>query len=195
MSAPDPSGWLDRHGDYLFRYALTRLRDEAQAEDLVQETLLAALRGREAFAGRSSERTWLVGILKHKLIDHFRRGARETPAGDLLADVPAHDEFFRDSGEWAGHWEAAFAPGSWELTPATALERAEFWEVLDGCLGALSERAARAFMLRELDGCPSEEICEVLGVSRSNLWVLLHRARLQLRRCVGAGWFREGVEQ
>jgi RNA polymerase sigma-70 factor (ECF subfamily) len=194
MARSDPTLWLDQHGDYLFRYAMLRLRDEAKAEDLVQETLLAALKGSESFAGRSSERTWLVGILKHKLIDHFRSTSRETPVSDFAADELTHDEFFRSAGEWKEHWEVAYAPAGWEMTPETAYEQTEFWLVFDGCLSSLSERIARAFTLREVDGHTSEEICEILQVSTNNLWVMLHRARLHLRRCIGMNWFREGIK-
>lgn len=193
MAGPDPAAWLDEHGDSLFRYAMTRLRDRALAEDFVQETLLAALQSHDRFDGRSSERTWLVGILKHKIADHFRRTSRERPvAGDEIESV-AGDEYFAESGKWAGHWKAEFAPVEWTATPETELEHAEFWKVVDGCLSPLPERMARAFTLREIDGLSTEEICEILQVSTSNLWVLLHRARLRLRRCIEVNWFRRAA--
>jgi RNA polymerase sigma-70 factor (ECF subfamily) len=107
-----------------------------------------------------------------------------------MGDSLAHDEFFRASGEWTDHWEVSYAPSEWEMTPATAFERAEFWAVFDGCLASLPDRMAQAFTLRELDGQSSEEICEVLNVSTNNLWVMLHRARLHLRRCIELNWFR-----
>jgi RNA polymerase sigma-70 factor (ECF subfamily) len=194
-TSPDPTIWLDQHGDYLFRFALVRLRDEALAEDAVQETLLAALKGADGFSGRSSERTWLVGILKHKLIDHFRRSSRELAVGIAADEGSEHEEFYMSGGEWPDHWEPAFSPAGWRLTPESALERAEFWELFESCLGNLSDRLAQAFTLREVDGMSCDEICDVLNVSTSNLWVMLHRARLQLRRCVGVGWFGEGAAQ
>jgi RNA polymerase sigma-70 factor (ECF subfamily) len=190
MPSPNPASWLDEHGDCLYRFAMVRLRDPALAEDLVQETLLAALASYEKFAGRSSERTWLVGILKHKLIDHFRRSSREAPAPDLDAEPFTGDEYFRDSGEWADHWRPDRAPVEWGPSPATALEQAEFWRIFDACLAPLPERTARAFTLREIDGLTTEEICEILSVTASNLWVMLHRARLGLRRCIELNWFR-----
>src|ERR1051325_9770151 len=99
-AAPDPSAWVDQHGDYLYRYALMRLRDPALAEDVVQETLLAALQSRHAYQGRSAERTWLTGILKHKLVDHFREASRQAYSGRVEGEEFEHDELFRAEGEW-----------------------------------------------------------------------------------------------
>lgn len=188
--SPDPSAWVDEHGDYLFGYALFRLRDAAAAEDAVQETLLAALQGRQTFAGRGSERTWLTGILKHKLSDYFRRLGRETPVSQLEEESFEHAEFFRQSGEWEGHWESDRAPLEWRATPEESLRQSEFLRVLDECLSPLPARVSGAFVLREVDGLASEEICQLFGVTTNNLWVMLHRARLHLRRCVELNWFR-----
>src|SRR3712207_5459668 len=117
-ASADPSLWLERHGDYLYRYALFRLRDPAAAEDAVQETLLAALQAYEGFAGRGSERTWLTGILKHKVVDHFRRASRQRPAVQPGDESFEHPELFRDSGEWVGHWRADKAPTDWRADPS-----------------------------------------------------------------------------
>src|ERR1043165_4696868 len=102
--SPDPAVWLDEHVDYLFGYAMFRLRDASAAEDAVQETLLAALQGHKEFAGRGSVRTWLTGVLKHKPADHFRRAGRETPLSQLEGESFEHAEFFRPEGEWREHW-------------------------------------------------------------------------------------------
>jgi RNA polymerase sigma-70 factor, ECF subfamily len=185
----DPSAWVDEHGDYLFRYAKFRVREDAVAEDIMQETLLAALQGYHRFAGRGSVRTWLVGILKHKITDYYRRASRETPASQLEGDAPAHDEFFRDAGEWVDHWKPERAPVEWQADPAELLRQGEFWEVYSRCLAPLPQRVASAFTMREVDGLTSEEICEVLSISVNNLWVMLHRARMHLRRCLELNWF------
>ena len=187
--APDPGAWVDEHGDYLFRYAKFRVREAAVAEDIVQETLLAALQAYHNFAGRGSVRTWLVGILKHKITDYYRRVSRETPASQLEGEWLEHNEFFRDSGEWAHHWRPDQAPVDWGTNPAELLQQGEFWEVFNGCLSPLPPRVASAFTLREVDGLTSEEICASLGISPNNLWVMLHRARLHLRRCLELNWF------
>ena len=186
---PDPGAWVDEHGDYLYRYALFRLRDATAAEDAVQETLLAALQAYTKFAGRGSERTWLVGILKHKITDHFRRMSREAPAGQREGEGPAHDEFFRE-GEWQDHWKVEYAPTDWHASPAALAEQHEFWLVFQNCLAPLPQRTASAFVLREVDGLTSEEICEVLSITVNNLWVMLHRARLHLRNCLELNWFK-----
>ncbi len=178
-----PEDWLQAHGDALYRYALARVRDRTLAEDLVQETLLAALRGRSGFAGRAAERTWLIAILKNKVIDHFRKHAREQSL-DALEDP---DELIEAQFEVDGHWRSP--PGAWS-NPVAAFENEEFWGRFAECLEGLPERQARAFSLCELDGLAGEEACKVLGVSATNLWVLLHRARLRLRQCLEIRWFQ-----
>ena len=186
----DCAAWLDEHGDYLYKYAVFRLRDDTAAEDCVQETFLAALRAYEKFEGRGSERTWLVGILKHKIIDHFRKVEREAPIGEDVEEGPEHLEYFERTDQWAGHWNADRAPSDWHATPAELIERADFWKVFNDCLTPLPQRTVSAFTLREVDGLKSEEICEILGISANNLWVMLHRARLHLRNCLEVNWFK-----
>ncbi len=188
-AAADPSEWVDLHGDHLYRYALLRLRDAALAEDVVQETLLAALQSRRDFEGRSAERTWLTGILKHKLVDHFRRASRQVCASPDEGEEFGHDELFRREGEWRGHFAPDRAPVEWLATPAELLEQGEFWGTFRRCLSPLPARLASAFTLREMEGMASEEICEVLGINVNNLWVMLHRARMHLRRCLELNWF------
>lgn len=188
--SPDPGRWLDDHGDYLFKYAVFRLRDDTAAEDAVQETFLAALKAYEKFEGRGSQRTWLVGILKHKIVDHFRRAVREAPLGEETDEASDHREFFERADEWKGHWNNDYAPTDWHATPAELLERSDFWKVFTDCLSPLPQRTANAFTMREVDGHTSEEICEILSISVNNLWVMLHRARLQLRNCLEVSWFK-----
>ena len=179
-----PEQWLTEHGDALYRYAFFRLQDAALAEDLVQETLLAALQSQASFAGRSSERTWLTSILKNKLIDHLRKYSREQPfAADTDADDVV-DDLFADDG-WS-HWKVP--PSVWD-NPGAALEQHQFWEVFMLCMGALPERQAQTFVLCELEGLEGAEACKVLGLTTSNVWVMLHRARLRLRECLEKQWF------
>ena len=187
---PDPGAWLDAHGNYLYRYALFRLRDAALAEDAVQETLLAALQAYASFAGRGALRTWLVGILKHKITDQFRRQAREAQAPTREGEEFAHEEFFCAQGEWKEHWEEAYAPADWQASPAALVEQNEFWLIFQDCLAPLPARISSAFVMREVDGLSSEEICKVLSVKVNNLWVMLHRARLHLRHCLEVNWFK-----
>ena len=184
----DPNKWLDSHGDYLYRYALVRVRDTSVAEDLLQETLLAGVGGHQAHAGRSSERTWLVGIMKHKVIDHFRRVARNAPF-QLSAEREAEIDCFEESGPWRGHWREDRAPSNWMVDTSQCFESAEFWATFDRCLSQLPQQMSIAFTLREIDGLPSTEICEILNITPNNLWVLLHRSRTKLRQLLEANWF------
>lgn len=183
----DPALWLQQHGDYLFRYAMFRLRDPVAAEDVVQETLLAGLQSHEGYEGQGSERTWLTGILKHKIIDHYRRISR-TQQIPTCEETDEYDPF-ETSGPWAGHWLEDLAPTKWQVNASIALESKEFWEIFDRCLSQLPPRTALAFTLREIDGMSPQQICEVLNVSATNLWVMLHRARLKLRGKLETEWF------
>lgn len=188
MAQNSPERWLDEHGDALFGFAYLRLRDRDAAEDLVQDTLLAAWRGRASFAAHSSERTWLVGILKHKLADHWRRAGREqrhaAPLGTEALDPELLDALFDDARR--GHWRAP--PSAWS-DPDAALEQRQFWQVFNACVAALPPAQAQAFSLCELDGLRGEEACKAMGVAATNLWVMLHRARLRLRACLEKNWF------
>ncbi len=148
------------------------------AEDLVQATFLSALRGAGSFQGRSGERTWLVGILKHKVVDHFRRARREFLSEELETREGVGGEYI----DRQGHWRVGQA--EWLTQPERAVEREEFWKALNGCLEHLSEGHRKVFVLRELEEQEAEDICQALGISLSNLWVSLHRARLQLRACL-----------
>jgi RNA polymerase sigma-70 factor (ECF subfamily) len=180
----DPQAWLAEHGDALYRYARARVRDATAAEDLVQETLLAAWQARERYAGRAAERTWLIGILKNKLIDYLRRCNREQPF-DPAADNDAEIEAMFEPDPSA-HWRRP--PSVWEQ-PAECLEQKEFWAVFADCLERLPPRQAQALTFTLIDGLPAEEVCKVLALASTNLWVLLHRARLRIRQCLEDQWF------
>jgi RNA polymerase sigma-70 factor (ECF subfamily) len=169
---------------YLLRYATLQLRDTAAAEDAVQEALLAALAGEANFAGRSNLRTWLTGILKHKIVDTIRRQSRERPASDLeLAGESDESDALFDR---RGHWQET--PDAWEQ-PEGALGQKQFLAALDACLRALPGRTARVFMMREHLGLETPEICKELGITPTHCWVMLHRARMALRLCLETNWF------
>ncbi len=177
---PEAREWPDRYGDALYRYAFARLRRPHDAEEAVQETLLAALRARGQFQGHSQPLTWLTGILKRKVVDQMRGATRAARGSE--EDLSTLDAWFDARGKWR-KW-----PRRWD-DPAAAAERSEFWDVVRGCLARLSPRMAAAFTLRTLDEQPLAEVCRDLEISTGNLWVLLHRARLQLVRCLELHWF------
>ena len=184
-AANDPSRWVDEHGDVRYRYGLVRVRKPEIAQDLVQETLLAAMRSYEKFAGQSSVRSWLCGILKHKLGDYFRKLGRETSFTDLAFLADEYSEKFVPEGYWV-HMNG---PKEWKPEVDEVMHRDEFWKVMRECLGRLPDRVATVFMMREMDEIESKEICATLSISDSNLWVMLHRARMALRECLAANWF------
>lgn len=168
---------LFQHADYLYRFAYARLKDKHAAEDLVQETFLAAVKSAN-FAMKSTQRTWLTGILKHKIIDIFRREQREVPISDLINDSDIScDDFFDENGKWID------GVNVWDI-PDDALEQKQFLNMLDDSIQKLPENLSTIFLMREVYGYENQEICERLNISRSNAWILLHRARLQLQKKV-----------
>jgi RNA polymerase sigma-70 factor (ECF subfamily) len=182
-AAPGPSQWVQRYGDTLFRYAMERVDRQAVAEDLVQETLLAGLAARERFQGESTEQTWLVGILRRKIADHFRKQSRERAfVLDESTDSESRQEFDR-----RGHW--SYQPGRWPRDPAETLEDREFWAVFERCLSSLPPPLGETFSLREVEGLKTEEVCKILGLTATNMGVRLYRARSLLRRCLELHWF------
>lgn len=191
MMSPDPSTWLDKYGDMLYRFALVRIRDTVAAEDLVSETLLAALRQRDTFRGQSSESTWLIGILKHKIIDYVRRLYRDQPHSD--AETLSSNDYrgFRSDGEWA----SGFFPSDWGFDPHGMLEREEFWRAFEHCLSLLPRRMASIFALYVVDDVPSKDLCNDFNLSPTNLRVVLYRSRKQLRDCLEMNWFQKETDK
>lgn len=179
----EPEYWLSRHGDALYRFAYARVRRREVAEDLVQEALVAAWRGRGEFAGQAAERTWLTAILKRKVIDWLRVQVREQqPAPDESEGTIA--DLFDARGKWKT------PPVRWTHDdPADLAERQEFWTVMTACAGKLSSRLRNVFTLRYLDDAAADAICQQVGLTPTNLWVTLHRARLQVWQCLSRNWF------
>ena len=176
---------IEQHRTYLLRYASLQLRDAGAAEDAVQNTLVAALEGLGRFSGKSSVKTWLTGILKHKIIDHMRRQAREQPliSGDADSnEAEAADALFLENGHWRQ------PPSNWG-DPDKALENKAFMAAFEECAKNMPAKTARAFMMREVMELSTEDICKELEVSTTNCWVILHRARLSQRECLEVKWF------
>jgi RNA polymerase sigma-70 factor (ECF subfamily) len=179
----NPEKWVDLYGDYLYRFALYRVYETTVAEDLVQETFLAALGSFKNFQYHSSIKTWLTGILKHKIIDHFRKQAKEQQMNDIESNINKLEDLFDQNGHWK------IKPANWNADPQKLYDQKEFIKVLHKCLTELPGRQASAFILREIVGKNTKEICKILDVSTTNCWVLLHRARMYLRRCLEINWF------
>ncbi|MBI2313111.1 MAG: sigma-70 family RNA polymerase sigma factor [Betaproteobacteria bacterium] len=191
--AADALAALEAHRSYLVRYAMLQLRDPVKAEDAVQETLLAALENQARFAGKSQVRTWLTGILKHKIVDQLRAQSRETAISGLVAegdgeddDVAVFDALFNGRDHWGDD-----RPSDWG-DPERTLENKRFWETFEMCSKLMSAQVARVFMMREVLGLSTEEICKDLSITPTNCWVMLYRARMSLRMCLEKRWFGEG---
>ena len=174
----NPKDWVDLYGDNLFRYALPRVKDATTAEELVQETFLAAMRTKDRFKGRSSEKTWLFSILKHKIIDFYRLKNKEMIGTEVEEQLQNKDDFFNENGAWH------IKPNVWSYNPEKAYEFKQFLDLFYQCLGKVPQRLADAFVYREIDGLTTREICKSLEITTTNCGVMLHRARLLLRRCL-----------
>ena len=176
---------LDSNRPQLMKYAMLQLRNHAQAEDAVQETLIAALKGAASFAGSSSVRTWLIGILKHKIIDSIRKTSREQSLDEYEASPADMDLLFQPDGHFADK------PADWG-NPEESLSRQRFFVALQECMDSLPKTTAQAFAMREVMGLETGEICASLSISTSNCWVLLYRARMKLRECLERNWIGAG---
>ena len=181
----DPELWVDEYGDYLYRYAYSRLREAHAAEEAVQETFMAGIRYQSQFSGKGSERAWLLGILKRKIIDYVRLRSRYA-SHDALDDLDPSVHLFDENGRWK---KGAFP----DISPDSRLRADELQQVVRDCLEHLSQGQADVFVLSVMEEMDSDQICRELDISPSNLWVRLHRARLSLAKCVDAKWFQEEV--
>ena len=183
-SGDDPLMWLAEYGDDLLRYAAARVDNWSLAEDLVQETFLAAVTARGRFQGGSSIKTWLIGILRRKIADHYRQVFRRR--GNNRQD--STDEIRPPAAPHGRHWNEL--PAAWPVKPEQQLEQEEFWTTLRQCLNKLGENLRTAFVLRVMDDLDTEEVCSILQISATNLSVRLHRARMLMRECLEKNWFK-----
>jgi RNA polymerase sigma-70 factor, ECF subfamily len=190
LTTADLSAQLPAFRADLLRFARLQLRDEAAAEDAVQETLLAALEPRAQFGGHAQLRTWLFAILKNKVVDIIRRRSKEPSVELLFEEIP--EDSFDALFDERGHWRPEDRPADWG-NPEQSFEDARFRQVFDACLNRLPENTARVFMMREFLGFETAEICKELAISATNCWVVLHRARMALRLCLDNQWF--GVKE
>ena len=180
----DPAEWVTSYGDDLYRYAWSRLRDQQMAEEVVQETFLAGIKFLDQFSGEGTQRGWLMGILKRKIIDQVRRRARVSR--DSASGIPIDDEMFEKNGFWK------HSATTWSSIPDDSVEASELWDIVKQCLEHLPGSLGDAFVLSVMEEMSSDDVCKELEISPSNFWVRMHRARLGLSRCVGARWGHSG---
>lgn len=186
------SEWVDLYGDLLYNYAYHRVNDEFIAQDLVQDTLLSAFQSLDSFREEASDKTWLMRILKNKIIDHYRK--TRTPRGRFeevsFKREVSLNEFFDQDGEW----HMSQGPRSWDTQADSLIENNQLKEALNACLSLLRGLGASAFQMKYLEEIPSDEICKELEITSSNYWVLIHRAKLQLRACLDKSYFQESAK-
>lgn len=173
------------YADYLYNFAISRVSDPHVAEDLVQETFISALKNYDSFEGKSKESTWLTAILKNKIIDHYRKKVKHY-LHDSIDRLSSSDEFFDDKGSWYKDQR----PSKWDFDTDRAIEQQEFYATLQECLTRLNEIQRIAFVMKHMDDVNTDDICKELNVTASNYWVIMHRAKLQLRKCLETNWVK-----
>ncbi len=184
----EPAEWIEKYGDSLYSYAMKCVSNPVVAEDLVQETLLAALKARNFFSGASTEKTWLIGILKNKIVDHYRKSNRETTVAQSQYVTDIGESDYLANGPDAGSWDPKRRPARWSVDTNDPVEQKQFWKYLQLCLDSFDERIARVYIMREVLEVNYDDVCNVLAVTPTNLRVMLHRVRKMLRRCLEKNW-------
>lgn len=178
-----PDTWVDNYADYLFNYAIVRVNDTDIAKDLIQETFFAGLKSAKNFEGKSTERTWLTSILKRKIIDYYRKINSKKGQSEISMS-------FYENDENKGNWIEERVPQSWDKSAESDIENDELKVQLDKCIDYLPEKYAIVFRMKTIQQFETEEICKELDITPSNLWVIIHRARTQLRECMEKNWFK-----
>jgi len=182
----NPTGWNTQHREYLIRFALQRVSDYGTAEDMVQEAFMSAWNARKRFRGDCTERTWLSGILRNKIIDHYRKTGRRPSVLSTDLDSSGFEDFDQTS------WMERQPDSKTYDQPVAATERSEFMRHLESAVTNLPETMGTAFRMREMQGYSTDEITNVLKISRSNLWVLIHRAKQSLSEELSSNWVNTG---
>ncbi len=179
----NPNKWVELHADYLYNYTISRVNNQDLAKDIVQDTFFAALKAKDNFQGKASERTWLISILKRKIIDYYRK----INSAKGKAEVKMN---FYSEGDREGEWIEERVPSSWNNEIEKGIENNELNDTLEKCIGNLPEKYAMVFRMKTIQQFETEEICKELEITSSNLWVIIHRARTQLRKCMEDSWFK-----
>lgn len=178
----------------MLNFAKNQLRDDTSAEDVVQETFVNAFKYIDNFKGNSAFKTWVFAILKNKIADHIRQNQKYVKLSDFGNDEQSHDEILQTLFDEIGHWQVDSPiisfDNSWE-NPENHAYQDDFWQVMEACLQNLPSEQARAFLMREYIELSTEEICQEMAISSQNFYVLMHRARLRLQKCLSIHWFSE----
>ena len=173
--------WVEKYGDLLYNYTCKRITDRTTAEDIVQDTFLSAWKARNTYNGEASEKTWLFTICKNKIIDYFRRRSNNPIQ---YAEIDTTGNFFDDTN----HWRQEEQPKDWGINDKQNIETKEFYNILELCKRKLQAMQQSVFVMKYMEDLEAEEICKVLNLSSSNYWVIIHRAKLQLRKCIEKNW-------
>jgi RNA polymerase sigma-70 factor (TIGR02943 family) len=176
----NPNKWIDLYSDYLFNYTITRVSDRDMAQDLVQDTFLAGLKSMKNFKGESSERTWLISILKRKIIDHYRK--INSNKGKAEVRINYGDD------ENEGDWLEERIADPFDKTAEDRIQNSELRDAIFDCLSKLPEKQAQVFRMKTIEGYDTEDICKELNINASNLWVIIHRARTAMASCLEKNW-------
>jgi len=177
-----PNNWVEVYADYLFNYAVVRVSDEEIAKDLIQETFIAGLNSAKNFKGQATERTWLISILKRKIIDHYRKINSKKGKAEVRIQ-------YSNSSDSEGDWleEQVADPSS--ITENDSLENKELGLAIQSCIDQLPVNQRHVFTMKTIRGLSTEDICKEMNINPSNLWVMIHRARTALMGCLNQNWF------
>lgn len=177
----NPNKWIDLYSNYLFNYTISRVNDRDIAQDLVQDTFLAGLKSMKNFKGEASERTWLISILKRKIIDHYRK--INSNKGKAEVRITYNDD------ESEGDWLEERVADPFDKTAEDLMQNSELGDAIFDCLSKLPEKQAEVFRMKTIEGYETEDICKELNINASNLWVIIHRARTAMASCLEKNWF------
>ncbi|WP_353778911.1 sigma-70 family RNA polymerase sigma factor [Winogradskyella sp. 3972H.M.0a.05] len=178
----EPNKWIERYSDYLFNYTISRVNDRDMAQDLVQDTFLAGLKSMANFKGEASERTWLISILKRKIIDYYRKINSNKGKAEVRMS-------YNSDSETEGDWLEERVADPFDKTAEDTIENSELGMAIHDCIGKLPEKQATVFKMKTLLGYETEAICNELDITASNLWVIIHRARTAMADCLEKNWF------
>ena len=178
----DPNKWIDLYSDYLYNFTISRVNDKDLAKDLVQDTFFAGLKSMKNFKGQASERTWLISILKRKIIDYYRKINSNKGKAEVRMS-------YNSDSETEGDWLEERVADPFDKTAEDRLENEELGDAIYNCLGKLPEKQANVFKMKTIEGLDTETICNELNITASNLWVIIHRARTALAECMEDNWF------